>query len=78
MKMNINTEKKLIKEVSSSHDTERKTFEIKMKVRVVSYLYEFCRSRVLIRIILLKCLDPYPGRTPESKIPVVHGIYIRW
>jgi len=31
LKMNINTEKKLIKEVSSSHDTERKTFEIKMK-----------------------------------------------
>ena len=29
--MNINTEKKLIKEVSSNHDTERKTFEIKMK-----------------------------------------------
>ena len=29
--MNINTEKKLIKEVSSSHDTERKSFEMKMK-----------------------------------------------
>ena len=29
--MNINTEKKLIKEVSSSHDTEKKSFEVKMK-----------------------------------------------
>jgi len=31
LKMNINTEKKLIKEVSQGHDTERKTFETKMK-----------------------------------------------
>ena len=31
MKMNINTEKKLIKEVNQSHDNERKTFETKMK-----------------------------------------------
>lgn len=31
MKMNINTEKKLIKEVSATHDTERKSFETKMK-----------------------------------------------
>jgi len=31
LKMNINTEKKLIKEVSSCHETERKTFESKMK-----------------------------------------------
>jgi len=32
LKMNINTEKKLIKEVTLSHETERKTFETKMKV----------------------------------------------
>jgi len=31
LKMNINTEKKLIKEVSQGHETERKTFETKMK-----------------------------------------------
>jgi len=31
LKMNINTEKKLIKEVNQSHDTERKSFETKMK-----------------------------------------------
>ncbi len=31
--MNINTEKKLIKEVTLSHETERKSFETKMKVR---------------------------------------------
>ena len=31
LKMNINTEKKLIKEVSTNHDTERKSFEVKMK-----------------------------------------------
>ena len=31
LKMNINTEKKLIKEVNQSHDNERKTFETKMK-----------------------------------------------
>lgn len=31
LKMNINTEKKLIKEVSQGHETERKTFESKMK-----------------------------------------------
>merc|ERR1719282_1440139 len=31
LKMNINTEKKLIKEVSQGHDTERKTFETKKK-----------------------------------------------
>ena len=31
LKMNINTEKKLIKEVSTSHDLERKSFETKMK-----------------------------------------------
>merc|ERR1719339_864708 len=31
LKMNINTEKKLIKEVSQGHDTERQTFETKMK-----------------------------------------------
>ena len=30
--MNINTEKKLIKEVTVSHETERKSFETKMKV----------------------------------------------
>ena len=29
--MNINTEKKLIKEVNTTHDTERKSFETKMK-----------------------------------------------
>ena len=29
--MNINTEKKLIKEVSQGHETERKSFETKMK-----------------------------------------------
>ncbi len=33
LKMNINTEKKLIKEVTLSHETERKSFETKMKVR---------------------------------------------
>merc|ERR1719188_332671 len=31
LKMNINTEKKLIKEVSQGHETERKSFETKMK-----------------------------------------------
>ena len=31
LKMNINTEKKLIKEVSQGHETERKSFESKMK-----------------------------------------------
>jgi len=31
LKMNINTEKKLIKEVSQGHETERKNFETKMK-----------------------------------------------
>ena len=31
LKMNINTEKKLIKEVTLSHDQERKSFESKMK-----------------------------------------------
>merc|ERR1719245_1755975 len=31
LKSNINTEKKLIKEVSQGHETERKTFETKMK-----------------------------------------------
>jgi len=31
LKMNINTEKKLIKEVSQQHETERKSFETKMK-----------------------------------------------
>ena len=29
--MNINTEKKLIKEVNATHETERKSFETKMK-----------------------------------------------
>jgi hypothetical protein len=33
LKMNINTEKKLIKEVTLSHETERKSFETKIKVR---------------------------------------------
>ena len=31
--MNINTEKKLIKEVNATHETERKSFETKMKER---------------------------------------------
>ena len=31
LKMNINTEKKLIKEVSQGHENERKSFESKMK-----------------------------------------------
>jgi len=31
LKMNINTEKKLIKEVNATHETERKSFETKMK-----------------------------------------------
>ena len=31
LKMNSNTEKKLIKEVSQGHETERKSFESKMK-----------------------------------------------
>ena len=38
MKMNINTEKKLIKEVNQSHDTERKSFETKMKEHASSKL----------------------------------------
>jgi hypothetical protein len=37
--MNINTEKKLIKEVTLSHETERKSFETKMKVRLTMIIH---------------------------------------
>jgi hypothetical protein len=48
--MNINTEKKLIKEVTLSHETERKSFETKMKVRNLQPLKMIIHPLTVFRI----------------------------
>ncbi len=77
LKMNINTEKKLIKEVTLSHETERKSFETKMKVRNLQGFDNDNRLAVFwIRIQLGQRIWIQAGRNGPPKEENIKKIHI--